>query len=52
MLPPHHLNPTALAFVSLLAATSADDGGSGIEEEEPPACALFVAVARLHNIPL
>lgn len=52
MIPPTDLNPTALAFVPLLAATSADGGGSWIEAEEPPACALFGAVARLHKIPL
>lgn len=48
----HHLNPTALAFVPLLGATSADGGGIWIETEEPPACALFGVVARLHKIPL
>lgn len=52
MFPPHHLNPTALAFVPLLVATSADSGGSWIEAEEPPACALFGAAARLQKIPL
>lgn len=52
MFPPYHLNPTTLAFVPLLAVTSTDGGGSWIEQEELPACALFVAVARLHKIPL
>lgn len=42
----------ALAFVPLLVVTSPDGRGRWIEEEELPACVPFVAVARLHKIPL
>lgn len=46
-------NPlAALAFVPLLVVTSPDGGGRWIEEEELPACVLFVPVARLYKIPL